>query len=115
MTDQQGQGQITVQELMHRMPRAFLPDRANGVDAVVQYNLTGAEGGDWIITIQNGECTVAEGVASNPNMTLSADAQDYKDIITGKLNAMNAFMQGKVRLAGDLNLAMKLVNFFKMA
>jgi putative sterol carrier protein len=106
--------EITVQKLMERMPKAFMPEKAEGVDAVVQYHLTGEEAGDWIITIKDGQCGVAEGVADNPNMTLTADSQDYKDVITGKINGMTAFMQGKIKLAGDLNLAMKLPNYFKM-
>jgi putative sterol carrier protein len=53
-------------------------------------------------------------VAENPNMTMTADSQEYKDVITGKMNGMTAFMQGKLKLAGDLNLAMKLPNYFKM-
>lgn len=106
--------EITVQELMNRMPKAFMPEKAEGVDTVIQYHLTGEEGGDWIITIKDGICTVEPGVAENPKMTLTADAQDYKDVITGKTNAMQAFMQGKLKLAGDLNMAMKLTNFFKM-
>lgn len=106
--------EITVKELMNRMPRAFKPEAAQGVDTVVQYRLTGAEGGDWIITIRDGQCQVVEGVAESPNLTLTADAQDYKDVILGRSNAMQAFMQGKLKLAGDLNLAMKLTSFFKM-
>ena len=106
--------EITIKELMGRMPRAFMPDRAVGVDTVIQYHLSGAEASDWIITIKDGACTVEEGSAPAPKMTLTADSQDYKDIITGKQNAMTSFMQGKVKLAGDLNLAMKLTSFFKM-
>jgi putative sterol carrier protein len=105
---------ITINELMHRMPKAFIPENAEGVDAVIQYHLTGEEAGDWIVTIQNGQVGVAEGIAENPKMTLTADSQDYKEVITGKQNGMTAFMQGKLKLAGDLNLAMKLPNFFKM-
>jgi putative sterol carrier protein len=106
--------EITVSELMSRMPRAFMAEKAGDLDAVIQYHLTGEEGGDWIITIQDGQCGVAEGVAENPNMTLTADAQDYKDVILGKVNGMTAFMTGKLKLAGDLNLAMKLPDYFKM-
>lgn len=106
--------EITVPEMMSRMPRAFRPESAEGVSTVLQYHLTGDEGGDWIVTIDNGQCTVVEGVAENPNMTLTANAQDYKDVILGRSNAMQAFMTGKLKLAGDLTLAMKLPNFFKM-
>ncbi len=106
--------EITVKELMARMPKAFLPEKAVGVDAVIQYHLSGDEGGDWIITIKDGKCTVEEGVAENPTLTLEADAEDYKNVILGKLDGMAAFMQGKLKLKGNLNLAMKLTNFFKL-
>ena len=105
---------LTVETLMHRMPNAFMPEKAAGVDAVIQYHLSGEEAGDWIINIKDGACTVEPGVAENPKMTLSADSTDYKKVILGEINGMNAFMEGKLRLAGDLNLAMKLTSFFKL-
>jgi putative sterol carrier protein len=105
---------VTVQQLMERMPKAFIPEKAVGVDAVVQYKLTGDGGGDWIITIKDGACAVQPGTTPTPAMTLAADATDYRDMITGTLNPMMAFMQGKIKLSGDLNLAMKLMNFFKL-
>ena len=105
---------ITVSDLMSRMPRAFIPEAAEGLNSTIQYHLEGPEGGDWIVRIENGQCTVTEGIAENPNLTLTAEAQDYKDVILGKTNAMQAFMVGKLKLAGDLAMAMKLPNFFKM-
>jgi putative sterol carrier protein len=105
---------VTIQQLMDAMPGAFMPEKAQGVNSVVQYHLTGSGGGDWVIRIQNGTCSVEKGTYASPNLTLTADAQDYKDVITGKANAMNSFMQGKLKLQGDLSLAMKLIGFFKM-
>ena len=105
---------ITLPELMSRMPAAFKPEAAPGLDTTLQYHLTGEEGGDWIVRIKDGQCTVTPGVSENPNMTLTADAQDYKEVILGKSNAMQAFMLGKLKLAGDLAMAMKLPTFFKM-
>ena len=99
---------------MNRMPWAFLPQKAAGVDATIQYHLTGAEGGDWVVTIRDQTCTVEPGVTENPTMTLTADSQDYKDVILGKLDPMAAFMQQKLKLAGNLNMALGLTKFFKM-
>lgn len=106
--------EITVAELMNRMPKAFIPESAAGVDAVIQFSLTGEEGGDWYATIRDQTCTVEEGTTSNPTMTLRADAQDYKNIILGKLDPMAAFMQQKVKLSGNLNMALALTKYFKM-
>jgi putative sterol carrier protein len=105
---------ITIKELFGRMPSAFMPDKAGDMDAVIQFKLSGEEASEWFVTIKNQTCKVDEGVHENPTMTLSADSQDYKDIVTGKLNPMNAFMQGKVKLQGNLNLAMKFAEIFKL-
>ena len=48
-------------------------------------------------------------------MTLTADGRDFGDVLLGKANGMQYFMMGKLKLAGDLNLAMKLTSFFKMS
>ncbi|MEW6718367.1 MAG: SCP2 sterol-binding domain-containing protein [Chloroflexota bacterium] len=106
--------EFTVKELIFNHEKAFRADKAAGVEAVIQYHLTGEEGGDYIITIHEGKCTVAEGNAENPTMALTADAQEFKGILLGKIDGMKAFMEGKLKLAGDLNLAMKLTSFFKM-
>ncbi|HEX9617479.1 MAG TPA: SCP2 sterol-binding domain-containing protein [Anaerolineales bacterium] len=106
--------EITVQQLMNRMPKAFIPENAAGVDAVIQYHLSGEEGGDWVVTIRDQQCTVEPGVTENPTMTLKADAEDYKSVILGKLDPMAAFMQQKLKLTGNLNMALGLTKFFKM-
>ena len=104
----------TVKELILNHEKAFKPEAAPGVEAVIQYILTGDQGGDWIITIHEGKCTVQEGKAPSPNVTITADGVDFANVLTGKMNAMQAFMQGKIKLSGDLNLAMKLMQMFKI-
>ncbi|TAK12584.1 MAG: SCP2 sterol-binding domain-containing protein [Anaerolineae bacterium] len=106
---------LTIRDLMGKMPAAFLPEKAEGTNAVIQFEFTGGEPGTWYAAIADGKCEVAEGTHASPTMTLTADSQDYIDIITGKMDAMKAFMQGKVKLAGNLNLAMKMTSFFKLS
>ena len=40
--------------------------------------------------------------------------KDYKDLALGKLNGMTAYMQGKIKMSGDIALAMKFTNIFKV-
>ncbi|MCI0553303.1 MAG: SCP2 sterol-binding domain-containing protein [Anaerolineae bacterium] len=106
---------LTISELMEKMPGAFLPEKAQGVNAVIQFKFTGAEAGEWNATIKDGKVDVAQGIPpKQPNMTLTADSSDYVKIFTGELDGMQAFMQGKIKLGGDLNLAMKLIQMFKV-
>lgn len=106
--------EYTVKELIFNHEKAFMPDKAPGLDAVIQYHLTGDEGGDYIITIKDDACVVKEGVAEDPTMTLTTDGRYFGDVLLGKEDGMKGFMQGKLKLSGDLNLAMKLTQFFKM-
>jgi len=106
---------LTVSELMEKMPGAFIPEKAQGVNAVIHFKFTGAEAGEWNASIKDGKVVVAPGApAGQANMTLTADSQDYVKIFTGELDGMQAFMHGKIKLGGDLNLAMKLMQMFKI-
>jgi len=105
---------IYVKEMVFNHEKAFKADKAVGLEAVIQYHLTGDEAGDYIINIKDGACTVEEGTADNPTMTMTADGRYFGDVLLGKEDGMKGFMQGKLKLAGDLNLAMKLTSFFKM-
>lgn len=105
---------LTVAQLMEKMPGAFIPEKAAGLEAVIQFKFTGAEAGNWYAVIKDGKVEVSKGEHASPKMTLTADSSDYVKIFTGELDGMQAFMQGKLKLAGDLNLAMKLTQMFKI-
>ena len=106
---------LTIADLMSKMPGAFLPEKAQGMDAVIQFVFTGSQAGEWYASIKDGKCETAQGSsARKPTMTLTADSDDYIKLITGEMDPMQAFMQGKVKLQGDLNLAMKLTQMFKL-
>jgi len=104
----------TVKELVFNHEKAFMPEKAAGLEAVIQYHLTGEEGGDYVITIEDDQCQVREGTVEDPTMTLTAEGRYFGDVLLGKEDGMKGFMNGKLQLAGDLNLAMKLTSFFKM-
>jgi len=46
---------------------------------------------------------------------MTADGRYFGDMLLGKEDGMKGFMQDKLKLVGDLNLAMKLTSFFKMS
>jgi len=105
---------LTVEELLAKLPNAFLPEKAAGVDALVLLNVTGDGGGDWSVTIKDQKCTVLKEALPNPKLTLSASADDLLEMFSGRLNGPQAFMTGRLRLSGDTGLAMRLMGFFKI-
>jgi putative sterol carrier protein len=103
----------SIKEIFDGMPGAFLAEKAAEINAVIQFEMTGEGGGNYHVAIADGQCRVTEGIAPNPTMTLSAAASDYIAVVNGQLNPVQAFMQGKVRVKGDMSLAMKMQQFFK--
>ena len=102
-----------VREIFRLMPEQLNTDTARGMNSVIQFNLTGEGGGEWYVAIADGTCEVSEGTHPSPNMTMTMTASDYVDMITGKLNGQMAFMSGKLKIAGDMGMAMKMQSLFK--
>ena len=102
----------TLSELFESMPGRFRPEVAGDLNAVVQFDLTGNDGGVWTARIADGQCDVAQGPAENPTLTLTMEADKYLAMCRGELNAMSAFITGKIKLKGDMGLAMKLQGLF---
>lgn len=101
-------------EIKDGMVRAFQPDKASGVDAVIQFDLSGDDGGQFYIHINDGELEVHDGMSDNAKTTLVASAEDYYKVATGELAAMPAVMSGKLKIKGDMGMAMKMQQMFKI-
>ena len=104
----------SVNQFISRMAASFVPEKAAGVDADIQINLSGSHAGQWYMTIKNQTCNLHEGVSPAPKLTVGANSEDLVDIFAGKMDGMTAFMTGKLKIAGDMALAMKLIGMFKM-
>lgn len=102
----------SINEIFERMPQVFKADKAGDFDATVQFDLSGDDGGAWHVVIADGNAAVEEGSADDPSAVIRMDASDFADMMTGKLDPMNAFMTGKVKVEGDLNTVMKFQTLF---
>lgn len=103
----------TVRELMtETIKTAFQPDKAAGVDAVVQFKFTGAQASNWYLIIKDQKCESIEGLHPQPKMTMTVDSEDYIKISTGELDATMAFMKGKVKVSGDMGVALGMGKYF---
>jgi putative sterol carrier protein len=81
------------------------PEKIAGLNATYQFDLTGES---WTLRIANGSPSVEAGASGNANTTFVASTEDWMNIATGKLNPVTAFMQQKLKVKGDMGLAMKL-------
>ncbi len=103
---------LTIQDLFDKLPVAFLPERAGGVDTTILFELSGEGGGEWLVHIHEQRCEVTRARVEKPTLMLQAGAQDVLDIFFGKLDPVRAYMLGKVQFTGDMGLAMRLTSLF---
>jgi putative sterol carrier protein len=88
------------------------PKKIEGMNAIIQFDLSGDNGGLYWVKIANGKVEAGTGQTENPNMTLRSAADDWAQVIAGTLNPMQAFMSGKIKIQGDMGLALKLQPLF---
>jgi len=103
----------TAKEIIEAMPSAFVPERAEGLKATCQFELTGEEGGNWVLEIANQQCQVKEGVVAAPDATISLAAADYVAMVKGELDVMRSFMKGRLKVKGNMGLVMKVLDLFQ--
>ena len=90
------------------LPERFNPEKAEGVDVIVNINISGDNGGKWIIIIKNQLLEIKKGIHNCPTLSLTIKEKDYLDIINGKLSGEKAFFSGKLKLKGNITQALRL-------
>lgn len=84
-------------------------DLVSSMNGVFQFNLTGPEEGVWFIDLKTGSGKLGQGEApGGANCTMTLDSEDFVKMFKGELKAVSAFMSGKLKIQGDMGLAMKL-------
>jgi len=96
------------EELSKRI--ASNPGFVQQIGGIYQFDITGANGKSqsWNVDLKNGKGTVAEGKSDKAECTLTIGDDDFVGMMTGKLNSQQLFMQGKLKIKGNMGLAMKL-------
>jgi putative sterol carrier protein len=90
------------------LPVRFNPNKAKGVDVTVQVSITGPNGGVWTVIIKDQKIEVKQGAHASPTLMVDVAETDYMDMVNGRMSSEKAFFNGKLRLKGNLTLALKL-------
>src|SRR6266704_3002014 len=101
--------QMTPDQIVDAMPAYLITEKAGTPKATIQSDLRGDGGGKWWVKIHDGKAASGKGDPGEPaNLTLLADAHDWVKIMSGQMDATAAFMQGKLKIKGDMGLAIKM-------
>jgi len=81
------------------------PGALAGLSCVYQFNV-GAE--RFRVAVRDGRAEVAAGEAGEADCTVTMEETTLLDLLAGRTNPQTAFLTGKIRVAGDMGLALKL-------
>lgn len=96
---------------------ALMKDRINlspepkipGLDARVQFNITGSGAGRWTLVLENGYAKeVVKDYPGIPDCILTMESSTFMDIVNGRITPQKALFEGKLSVAGDVMLGIKM-------
>lgn len=92
-----------------------LIEKVRGIYGFKVKNGPGGNEGYWIVNAKTGKGSVEFNGKAKPDVTFIVDDNDVVDFISGKLNPQKAFFQGKIKINGNMGLAMKLTELQRRA
>jgi putative sterol carrier protein len=93
-----------VKDIINQMGAAIGAN--SGLGGILKFDF--GEPGSVLIDGKATPNTVSDGEGKSADCTISVSLETFEKMVKGELDGTSAFMQGKLRVAGDMGLAMKL-------
>ena len=100
------------QDVFDGMKQSFRPEKTKGLHLSYQWELSGPDGGQWWIEVNDGKCKMGRGKIDNPNVTFITSDKNWVAMSNGKLKGSWAFVTGRLKVRGSQADARKLDEIF---
>lgn len=98
-----------VEETFRIVKNALNDDVVQATQAIYQFELSGKDGGTWFLDLKSKGGNVGHGKPSDQaDVVMSMSTDDFVKMFSGKLKPTMAFMSGKLKIKGNMALAIKL-------
>lgn len=83
-------------------------DKITSINAVYEFQIGGPGGGTWTLDLTAPGGAVSTGSSGKATCTVIMEDENFVKLVTGQLNPQMAFMTGKLKVQGNMGLALKL-------
>ncbi|MHA6258270.1 SCP2 sterol-binding domain-containing protein [Sporosarcina sp. CAU 1771] len=84
-----------------------------GMNTAYSFDLSGEDGGFYGLKISEGKADVLLGNVEEVDCALTMSVKDFKKLLAGNLNTTASYMMGKLKVKGNIGLALKLESLLK--
>jgi multimeric flavodoxin WrbA len=91
----------SVESFLLLMPMGFHPEAAGDTNATLQFEFTGSVEGSCHLIIADGTIQAKEGKSEKPDLMIKTPFDVWMDIVTGKTDGAEMFMEGKYEAVGN--------------
>ncbi|QFU90557.1 SCP2 sterol-binding domain-containing protein [Amycolatopsis sp. YIM 10] len=111
---QEGGAAGLLDEIFANMAAAFRPERARGQQADFQYEVSTPDGPlEYFVRVTGDACETGRGRVDSPKLTTRVALPTFLRLVSGRLNGMQAFLRGKVKMSGNTLFASKFEYWFE--
>lgn len=102
----------SIDTLMAVLRVGFNPQAAGDTKGTLQFQFSGEVQGSCYLVIENGMIRAMSGAAKDPDLTIRSPFEVWADIITGKADGTQMFMEQRYTADGDMDLLVKFGKLF---
>ncbi|MBS4219453.1 SCP2 sterol-binding domain-containing protein [Bacillus sp. FJAT-49711] len=105
----------SLNDILQRVSKVMNAQREplQDINAVYQFEIAGEQNGVYQLILKDGIAEVVEGATNESPCTLIMNFNDFKELLSGRLNSTTAYMMGRLKVKGSLGLALRLESILK--
>ncbi|MBW2410509.1 MAG: NAD(P)H-dependent oxidoreductase [Deltaproteobacteria bacterium] len=105
----------SIETFMMILPMGFNAEKAGDTRATLQFSFDGDIRGVCHFDIGDGKIQAKDGAAENASLTINTPFELWMDIMNGKADGQQMFMEQKYTVDGDAGLLLRMNDFFGRA